>query len=296
MLRKKGVVGKFVEFFGPGLDTLTLEDRATIANMAPEYGATCGFFPVDDETLRYLHDTGRAKDRVALVEAYAKAQGMFRTKITPDPVFTDTLELDLGTVVPSLAGPKRPQDRVALADVAAGLRRRRSRREFKKAAEVAQARHGARASDFDLGHGDVVIAAITSCTNTSNPSVLIGAGLLARNAAAKGLKAKPWVKTSLAPGSQVVAEYLDKAGLQKDLDKLGFNLVGFGCTTCIGNSGPLPDADLEDRSTRTASSPPPCSRATATSRAASTPTCRRTISPRRRWSSPMRWPARCRST
>lgn len=240
MLRKQGVVGKFVEFFGVGLGNLSLEDRATIGNMAPEYGATCGFFPVDDETIRYLTDTSRASDRVALVAAYAKAQGLFRTKSTPDPIFTDTLELDLATVESSLAGPKRPQDRVALSGVKTGFAESLDR-EFRKATEMDR-RFKVAGKKFDLGHGDVVIAAITSCTNTSNPSVMIGAGLLARNAVKKGLKVKPWVKTSIAPGSQVVGEYLKKSGLQKDLDKLGFNLVGFGCTTCIGNSGPLPDA------------------------------------------------------
>jgi aconitate hydratase len=240
MLRKQGVVGKFVEFYGPGLDNLALEDRATIGNMAPEYGATCGFFPVDDETVRYLSDTSRAPDRVALVAAYAKAQGLFRTKTTPDPVFTDTLSLDLSEVEPSLAGPKRPQDRVPLSKVKTGFAESLDR-EFRKATEMDR-RFKVAGKKFDLGHGDVVIAAITSCTNTSNPSVMIGAGLLARNAVKKGLKVKPWVKTSLAPGSQVVGDYLKKSGLQKDLDKLGFNLVGFGCTTCIGNSGPLPDA------------------------------------------------------
>ena len=238
MLRKKGVVNKFVEFYGPGLDALALADRATIANMAPEYGATCGFFPIDAETIRYLKATGRNAARVALVEAYAKKQGMWRTAKTPDPVFTDTLELDIGTVEPSLAGPKRPQDRVPLsraaAEFKAGLKDGFGVGDGEKRVPVAGAAH-------DLGHGDVVIAAITSCTNTSNPSVLLGAGLLARNAVKRGLKTKPWVKTSLAPGSQVVTDYLAKAGLQKDLDKLGFNLVGYGCTTCIGNSGPLPD-------------------------------------------------------
>ncbi len=240
MLRKHGVVGKFVEFFGSGVGTLSLEDRATIGNMAPEYGATCGFFPVDDETLRYLTDTGRPADQVALVAAYAKAQGLFRTAATPDPLFTDTLELDLKEVEPSLAGPKRPQDRVRLSGVKAGFADALDK-EFRKSAELTK-RFGVKGKKHDLGHGDVVIAAITSCTNTSNPSVMIGAGLLARKARQKGLKVKPWVKTSLAPGSQVVGEYLKKAGLQKDLDALGFNLVGFGCTTCIGNSGPLPDA------------------------------------------------------
>lgn len=238
MLRKKGVVGKFVEFFGPGLYNLTLADRATIANMGPEYGATCGFFPVDAETIDYLTMTARKQARIDLVEKYTKAQGLFATRSTPDPVFTDTLELDLSTVQPSMAGPKRPEGRVDLGAVAAGFAAAMES-DYKKAAELSR-RVKVEGEAFDLGHGDVVIAAITSCTNTSNPSVLIGAGLLARNALAKGLKTKPWVKTSLAPGSQVVAEYLAKAGLQKDLDKLGFNLVGFGCTTCIGNSGPLP--------------------------------------------------------
>ncbi|TCT11806.1 aconitase [Tepidamorphus gemmatus] len=240
MLRKKGVVGKFVEFYGPGLAHLPLEDRATIGNMAPEYGATCGFFPIDEDTLRYLKDTGRTTARVELVAAYAKAQGMFRTADTPDPEFTDTLELDLSEVEPSIAGPKRPQDRVLLAEAKAKFIEAMDS-EFKKGGDLGK-RVKVEGEAYDLGHGDVVIAAITSCTNTSNPYVMIGAGLLARNAAARGLKPKPWVKTSLAPGSQVVAEYLDKSGLQKDLDKLGFNLVGFGCTTCIGNSGPLPEA------------------------------------------------------
>ena len=238
MLRKKGVVGKFVEFYGPGLSNMTLADRATIGNMAPEYGATCGFFPVDAETIRYLTMSGRAEDRIALVEEYSKAQGMWRTKDSADPVFTDTLELDLGDVVPSMAGPKRPEGRVPLEGIAAGFAAAMEN-EYKKTVDVGR-RYAVEGEDFDLGHGDVVIAAITSCTNTSNPSVLIGAGLLARNANRLGLKQKPWVKTSLAPGSQVVAEYLEKSGLQKELDQIGFNLVGFGCTTCIGNSGPLP--------------------------------------------------------
>jgi aconitate hydratase len=238
MLRKQGVVGKFVEFFGPGLDHLSLADRATIANMAPEYGATCGFFPVDDETLHYLTISGRTPARIGLVEKYAKAQGLFRTAATPDPVFTDMLTLDLTSVVPSMAGPKRPEGRLALETVGTGFRSALAS-EYRKT-EDAETRYPVEGKTYDLGHGDVVIAAITSCTNTSNPNVLIGAGLLARNALAKGLSVKPWVKTSLAPGSQVVAEYLTNSGLQKDLDKLGFNLVGFGCTTCIGNSGPLP--------------------------------------------------------
>jgi aconitate hydratase len=238
MLRKRGVVGKFVEFFGPGLANLTIADRATLGNMSPEYGATCGFSPIDDDTIRYLKDTGRSPDLVALVAAYAKAQGMYRVKTTPDPMFTDVLKLELSSVEPSLAGPKRPQDRVALKEVKSGFAVSMDK-EFNKSAE-AKKRVKVSGKNYDLGHGDVVIAAITSCTNTSNPNVMIGAGLLARKAAAKGLTAKPWVKTSLAPGSQVVGEYLEKSGLQKDLDKLGFNLVGFGCTTCIGNSGPLP--------------------------------------------------------
>jgi len=238
MLRKKGVVNKFVEFYGPGLDDLPLADRATIANMAPEYGATCGFFPIDAETVRFLKATGRSAATCALVEAYAKKQGMWRTKKSPDPIFTDTLELDLATVEPSLAGPKRPQDRVPLSKAA---------EEFKKGVseQFGRTDKGQRiavsGTKYDLGHGDVVIAAITSCTNTSNPYVMLGAGLVARNAAKKGLKVKPWVKTSLAPGSQVVSDYLAKAGLQTYLDKIGFNLVGYGCTTCIGNSGPLPE-------------------------------------------------------
>ncbi|NWG70874.1 MAG: aconitate hydratase AcnA [Parvularculaceae bacterium] len=240
MLRKKGVVNKFVEFFGPGLDHLALEDQATIANMAPEYGATCGFFPITAETLRYLEATGRSSDRVALVEAYAREQGLWRDSSTPEPRFTDTLELDLGGVVPSLAGPKRPQDRVPLADAPASFANALDK-EYGLAGQAGK-RFPVKGESFDLGHGDVVIAAITSCTNTSNPSVLMAAGLVARNARKRGLKAKPWVKTSLAPGSQVVTDYLKASGLQDDLDALGFNLVGYGCTTCIGNSGPLPEA------------------------------------------------------
>jgi len=237
MLRKKGVVGKFVEFFGPGLDTMPLADRATIANMAPEYGATCGFFPVDNETLAYLNMSGREEHRIKLVEDYAKAQGLFRESGMADPVFTDTLELDLASVVPSMAGPKRPEGRIALGDVASGFATAMES-EYRKPGELDK-RVPVEGTGFDIGHGDVAIAAITSCTNTSNPSVLIAAGLVARKAVEKGLKTAPWVKTSLAPGSQVVSAYLDKADLQKDLDKLGFNLVGYGCTTCIGNSGPL---------------------------------------------------------
>jgi aconitate hydratase len=238
MLRKKGVVGKFVEFFGPGLSDLPLADRATIANMAPEYGATCGIFPIDAETVKFLKFTGRDAERVALVEAYAKAQGMWRDDTSPDPVFTDTLELDLSQVEPSLAGPRRPQDRVALSALSGAFRR--DLVETFKCADI-EASAPVQGADYRLKQGDVVIAAITSCTNTSNPSVLIGAGLLAKKAVEKGLLSKPWVKTSLAPGSQVVTDYLVAAGLQEYLDRLGFNLVGYGCTTCIGNSGPLPE-------------------------------------------------------
>ncbi|MCB1650723.1 MAG: aconitate hydratase AcnA [Alphaproteobacteria bacterium] len=230
MLRELGVVGKFVEFYGAGLDHLTLADQATIANMAPEYGATCGFFPVDQETLNYLRFTGRDEHRVKLVEAYAKEQGMWRDSNTPDPEFTTTLHLDLSDVEPAISGPKRPQDRIALSNAAGAFEKLCPEH---KAVDVEGA-------DYELENGDVVIAAITSCTNTSNPAVLVGAGLLARKARAKGLTVKPWVKTSLAPGSQVVTDYLEKAGLQDDLDALGFDLVGYGCTTCIGNSGPLP--------------------------------------------------------
>jgi aconitate hydratase len=265
MLRKRGVVGKFVEFFGPGLAGLTIADRATIGNMSPEYGATCGFFPIDDDTMQYLEDTNRSPARLELVEAYAKAQGMYRSKNTPDPIFTDVLKLELASIEPSLAGPKRPQDRVSLKEVKSSFITAMDK-EFNKGSDgggkdvfelhpsIATApmdkdfnkagskgRYPVAGKDFTLGHGDVVIAAITSCTNTSNPSVMVGAGLLARKAVAKGLTVKPWVKTSLAPGSQVVADYYEKSGLQKDLDALGFNLVGFGCTTCIGNSGPLPE-------------------------------------------------------
>ncbi len=238
MLRKKGVVGKFVEYFGPGLANLTVEDQATLANMAPEYGATCGFFPITRASLDYLTATARDPDRVALVEAYAKAQGLWFEPGMEDPIFSDTLELDLGEIAPSLAGPKRPQDRVLLAEAAARFSEALTG-EFGKDAASAVLRTPVTGESHDLGNGDVVIAAITSCTNTSNPSVLIAAGLLAKNAIAKGLKVKPWVKTSLAPGSQVVTDYLTKAGLTKSLDALGFNLVGYGCTTCIGNSGPL---------------------------------------------------------
>ncbi|KEQ52526.1 aconitate hydratase AcnA [Sphingobium chlorophenolicum] len=233
MLRAKGVVGRFVEYFGPGLASLSLADRATLANMAPEYGATCGFFGIDDKTLDYMRLTGRTEENIALVEAYAKEQGFW---IDPavEPVFTDTLELDLGTVVPSLAGPKRPQDRVALPEVDDVFNA-----DMANTYKKAQQRVPVEGKDFDIGDGDVTIAAITSCTNTSNPGVLVAAGLVAKKANELGLKPKPWVKTSLAPGSQVVTDYLEKAGLQSHLDAIGFNLVGYGCTTCIGNSGPL---------------------------------------------------------
>lgn len=239
MLRQKGVVGKFVEFYGSGLAELPLADRATISNMAPEYGATCGFFPVDKETLRYMELTGRDEQTIALVEAYCKAQGMWYEKAAEDPVFTDTLSLDLSTVEPSLAGPKRPQDKVNLSTLP---------QEFSKfladagKTEEKNKSFSVKGEDFSMQHGHVVIAAITSCTNTSNPSVLMAAGLLAKKAIEKGLQRKPWVKSSLAPGSKVVTDYLKHAGLQNYLDQLGFNLVGYGCTTCIGNSGPLPEA------------------------------------------------------
>ncbi|GAA5533244.1 aconitate hydratase AcnA [Deinococcus aluminii] len=245
MLREKGVVGKFVEFYGAGLSNMTLPDRATIANMAPEYGATMGFFPVDDEALRYLRRTGRLEDEIELVEMYYKAQGMFRTDETPDPVFTDTIELDLSTIVPSLAGPKRPQDRVNLADMhtvfAEALTAPVKNRGFELGGEQLNAQGTVAGTNIQIGHGAVTLASITSCTNTSNPSVLIAAGLVAKKAAERGLRPKPWVKTSLAPGSRVVTEYLENAGLQQYLDQIGFNTVGYGCMTCIGNSGPLPE-------------------------------------------------------
>jgi aconitate hydratase len=247
MLRKKGVVEKFVEFYGPGLSNLTLADRATIANMAPEYGATMGFFPVDDETLRYMTQTGRLPDEVEVVEKYYKAQGMFRTDATPDPVFSDTLELDLSQVQPSLAGPKRPQDRVLVADMKKNwqtdIRAPIEKRGFALTEEQLMKTGKLETKDgtVDLKHGDVVIAAITSCTNTSNPSVMLAAGILAKKAVEAGLDSKSWVKTSLAPGSKVVTEYLKDTGLLPYLEQLGFYVVGYGCTTCIGNSGPLPD-------------------------------------------------------
>jgi aconitate hydratase len=263
MLREKGVVGKFVEFYGDGLGELPLADRATIANMAPEYGATCGIFPIDEETLTYLRLTGRPDDLIALVEAYAKEQGMFRTKGAPEAAYTDTLALNMGDVEPSLAGPKRPQDRVALKSAQISYRSALSamleeRRPTPKAANNMVSEGGAapvavqtpvaatkmklkiKDGEYEIGHGSVVIAAITSCTNTSNPAVMIAAGLVAKKAVERGLQAKPWVKTSLAPGSKVVTEYLKKSGLSEYLDMIGFNLVGYGCTTCIGNSGPLP--------------------------------------------------------
>ncbi|MGB9242930.1 MAG: aconitate hydratase AcnA [Candidatus Acidiferrales bacterium] len=235
ILRKKGVVGKFVEFYGTGLSSLTLPDRATIANMAPEYGATMGFFPVDAETLAYLRFTSRSEDQVRLVEAYTKEQGLFRTDQTPDPVFSDRLELDLAKVVPTMAGPKRPQDSVPLTQ---------AKTSFEKSLAGAAPKHVSvknNGDHFDLADGSVVIAAITSCTNTSNPSLMLGAGLLAKKAVERGLSSKPWVKTSFAPGSKVVTDYIEKAGLWPYLEKLRFHLVGYGCTTCIGNSGPLPE-------------------------------------------------------
>jgi aconitate hydratase len=248
MLRKKGVVEKFVEFYGPGLGQMSLADRATIANMAPEYGATCGFFPVDDETLAYLRKTGRSPAEVDLVERYGKEQGLFRTAQTPDPVFTDTLELDLASVEPSLAGPKRPHDRVALSAMKESFRRALAAPVKERGFGLAPEALGTtvplevRGQKTEIGHGAVVIAAITSCTNTSNPSVMLGAGLLARKAVRRGLRVPAHVKTSLAPGSKVVTEYLRRSGLLPDLEALGFHVVGYGCTTCIGNSGPLPPA------------------------------------------------------
>ncbi len=241
MLRKKGVVGKFVEFFGPGVAHLPVADRATIANMAPEYGATIGFFPIDDETITYLRLTGRDDARVRLAEAYYRAQELFRTPSTPEPEFTDTLELDLGGVMPSLAGPKRPQDRVPLAQMKSSWAKARAEYFTGNVDPSKTMQIQVPGGTATIGHGAVVIAAITSCTNTSNPAVMLGAGLLARKAAARGLTVKPWVKTSLAPGSKVVTRYLQASGTMKDLETLGFNLVGYGCTTCIGNSGPLPE-------------------------------------------------------
>src|SRR2546422_536702 len=268
MLRKKGVVGKFVEFYGPGITTLPLADRATIGNMAPEYGATVGIFPVDQETLRYLEFTGRPKEQVQLVEAYMKEQGLFHSGTTTEPVYSDPLSLDLSTVEPSLAGPRRPQDRVSLRDlpqnfqlalpalvkpsspIAPAVNSGRWEAEGGHVATAVETppRHRTHVDlqldgvDCKLRHGSVVIASITSCTNTSNPSVMIAAGLVAKKAVEKGLKSQPWVKTSLAPGSKVVTDYLQRAGLMPYLEQLRFHLVGYGCTTCIGNSGPLPEA------------------------------------------------------
>ena len=240
MLRQHGVVGKFVEFYGPGLDGMSLPDRATIANMAPEYGATIGFFPVDDETLRYLQRTGRPADLIDLVERYYKEQGLFRTGDSPEPRFSSTLELDMSTIEPSMAGPKRPQDRILLSDMKSQWRNDLNET-FGKSEAAAPVDVACNGSSAEITDGAVVIAAITSCTNTSNPSVMLGAGLLAQKAVEKGLQRKPWVKSSLAPGSRVVTDYLEKAGLDTYLNQLGFNLVGYGCTTCIGNSGPLPE-------------------------------------------------------
>jgi aconitate hydratase len=246
MLRKKGVVDKFVEFYGEGLESMSLTDRATIANMAPEYGATIGYFPVDEETLRYMRLTGRSEETVALTEAYLRTQGLFRDSSSPEPEFTDTLELDLGSVVASLAGPKRPQDRVPMSELKQTFNKALSAPvkergfELKPEAIATEATYGSNGGSMKMKHGAVVIAAITSCTNTSNPSVLVAAGLLAKKAIEKGLSVKPYVKTSLAPGSRVVTEYLNKAGLIEPLSQLGFNVIAYGCTTCIGNSGPLP--------------------------------------------------------
>jgi aconitate hydratase len=284
MLRKKGVVGKFVEYYGPGIAALALPDRATIANMAPEYGATMGFFPVDQETLDYLTFSGRDPEQVKLVEAYCKEQGLFHSANSPEPMFSDTLELDLGTVEPSLAGPKRPQDRVPLSKVKAVADKALDEMCEKGPDLAARKKHTETVKledgTFELGHSAVVIAAITSCTNTSNPAVMLGAGLVAKNAVEKGLtQAKPWVKTSLAPGSRVVTEYLKDAGLTPYLEALGFHLVGYGCTTCIGNSGPLPEpiAEAVTWSSRR------CCRAIATSKGASTRSCARTSWRRRCW-------------
>ena len=241
MLRAKGVVGKFVEFYGPGLSSLSLADRATIGNMAPEYGATIGLFPIDSETLNYLKLTGREPSHINLVEAYAKAQGLFRTETTTDPIFSDTLELDLTSVEPSLAGPRRPQDRVALKEAKQAFREALPSMAAKQTKNVSSVKVSDNENQYNVGHGSVVIAAITSCTNTSNPSVMLAAGLLAKKAVERGLTVQPWVKTSLAPGSRVVSDYLKETGLMPYLEKLRFHLVGYGCTTCIGNSGPLPE-------------------------------------------------------
>ncbi|MEE9159241.1 MAG: aconitate hydratase AcnA, partial [Gammaproteobacteria bacterium] len=239
LLRERGVVSKFVEFFGEGLDHLPLADRATIANMAPEYGATCGIFPIDGETLRYLELSGRTAEQIALVEAYAKAQGLFRTASSDEAVYSDVLELDMRSVEPSLAGPKRPQDRVSLREAKQVVKQ--ALHDYQKERSAPAQTEGSAENTIQLTDGAVVIAAITSCTNTSNPSVMVAAGLLAKAAHERGLKVKPWVKTSLAPGSKVVSDYLEKAKLMPHLEAFGFNLVGYGCTTCIGNSGPLPE-------------------------------------------------------
>src|SRR5437867_861984 len=241
MLRTKGVVGKFVEFYGPGLSSLSLADRATIGNMAPEYGATIGFFPIDSETLNYLKLTGREPSHIELVETYAKAQGLFRTETTADPIFNDTLELDLTSVEPSLAGPRRPQDRVPLKKAKQAFREALPSMAAKQTKNVSSVKVSDNGNQYSVGDGSVVIAAITSCTNTSNPSVMLAAGLLAKKAVERGLTVQPWVKTSLAPGSRVVSDYLKETGLMLYLEKLRFHLVGYGCTTCIGNSGPLPE-------------------------------------------------------
>ena len=290
MLREKGVVGKFVEFFGEGLDRLPLADRATIANMAPEYGATCGFFPVDGETLRYLRQTGRSEERIALVEAYAKENGMWR-RTDNATVYSDKLSLDMSTIVPAISGPRRPQDFVALTDAKAAFARE-MKETFKRPVGKKVAVEG---EDYTMESGKVVIASITSCTNTSNPYVMIGAGLVARKARALGLNRKPWVKTSLAPGSQVVSAYLEAAGLQEDLDAVGFNLVGYGCTTCIGNSGPL-QPEISSRSRTAISWPRPFFRETGTSKVGSARTFARTTWPHRLWSWPMHWRGRLTST
>ena len=238
MLRDKGVVGKFVEFYGEGLKNLTLADRATIANMAPEYGATCGFFPIDEETLKYLKFSGRDQQTVDIVENYAKEQGLWASN---EIEFTDIISLDMSTVVPTISGPKRPQDKVLLTDAPSSFQKVLQEATNKNEKSISKVSN----TDYEIKDGSILIAAITSCTNTSNPNVLIGAGLLAKKAIEKGLQVKPWVKTSLAPGSQVVTDYLAKAGLNTYLDQLGFNLVGYGCTTCIGNSGPLPENIVE---------------------------------------------------
>ena len=296
LLRTHGVVGKFVEFTGPGLASMSLPDRATIANMAPEYGATIGFFPVDDETLRYLHLSARSAAACNLVETYCRAQGLYRTADAPEPAFSELLELDIAAVEPALAGPKRPQDRVLLpalkrqfrASLGAGKAERGFALSAAEQARTATVQDNG--SSATIGHGAVVVAAITSCTNTSNPSVMLGAGLLARNARDRGLAVPAWVKTSLAPGSTVVTDYLRRAGVLEPLAELGFDLVGYGCTTCIGNSGPLPSR-WRRRSTPATWWSPRCCPATATSRAASMPRSRPTSSPRRRWWSPTPSPA-----